>query len=478
MCTLSYQPKGFILLSIINLTQSQRVAVATMAVFIIALICVIVYYFYIKINSAYGYWEKRKIKGPKPQYLFGNFRPVITKKDSVTTLAANIYRQFSTEKVIGIYQGWEPALIVNDPELIKKVLVKHFQIFSSRGMRTSENNPLSRNLFATDGEEWRVLRQKLSPVFTSGKLKQMMPLMDNCIKQYLSYLDKLLERPDPIEMRSLKMKYTLKSITTIAFGLDIDTFTEDNCEFIEMAYKLFGPQNSKRIIRGLLPGFLKKLVGMNFESPKVINFFLDLVSTVAKEREGKPKVRKDFMDFMIDLKEQGTVTKSNGDKTVELEITDALVAAQAMVYYAAGFESSSGTMSFLLYELALNPKVQERCYKEIASVMEKNNGALTYEALHELNYLSMTFDETLRKYPVAGLIFRQSVTNYEIPELNLSLIKGTRVLIPVLGIQRDPNYYPDPEKFRPERFTLENKQTIQDCTYLPFGEGPRNCIGR
>lgn len=431
-----------------------------------------------KIKSVYGYWESKKVKGPKPQYLFGNFGAVINKKDSMTTLAANIYKQFSNEKVIGIYQGWEPALIVNDPELIKKVLVKHFQTFSNRGIRTSENNPLSKNLFALDGVEWKVLRQKLSPVFTSGKLKQMMPLMNNCVKQYLYYLDKLLDGPDPLEMRSLKMKYTLKSITTIAFGLDIDTFTEGNCTFMEMAYRLFRPQNSKRFIRQLLPGFLKKLVRMDLESPEVINFFLDLVSQIAKGRERKPKVRKDFMDFMIDLKEQETVTKSNAEETAALEITDELIAAQAMVYYAAGFESSSGTMSFLLYELALNPKVQERCYKEITMVMEKNNGILTYEALHELNYLSMTFDETLRKYPVAGLIFRQSISDYEIPELNLSLIKGMRFLVPVFAIQRDPNYFPDPEKFDPERFTLENKQTIQDCTYLPFGDGPRNCIGR
>lgn len=449
-----------------------------MAVYIITLICVLVYYFYIKTKSAHGYWKSRKIKGPKPQYLFGNFGAVINKKESVTTLAANIYKQFSTEKVIGIYQGWEPALIVNHPQLIKRVLVKHFQIFSSRGIRTSENNPLSKNLFALDGEEWKFLRQKLSPVFTSGKLKQMMPLMDNCVKQYLDYLDKLLERPDPLEMRSLKMKYTLKSITTIAFGLDIDTFTDDNCTFIEMAHRLFRPQNSKRIIRELLPRFLKKIVKIDFESTELINFFLDLVSKIAKERERKPKVRKDFMDFMIDLKEQATITKSNTEETVPLEITDELIAAQAMVYYAAGFESSSGTMSFLLYELALNPKVQERCYEEIATVMGKYNGALTYEALHELNYLSMIFDETLRKYPVAGLVFRQSVSDYEIPELNLSLKKGMRFLIPVFAIQRDPNYFLDPEKFDPERFTLENKQTIQDCTYLPFGEGPRNCIGR
>ncbi|XP_026331960.1 cytochrome P450 6B7-like [Hyposmocoma kahamanoa] len=313
-----------------------------MAVYIITLICVLVYYFYIKIKSSYAYWESRKIKGPKPQYLFGNFRAVITKKESVTTLAANIYKQFSTEQVIGIYQGWKPALIVNDPELINKVLVKHFETFSSRGIRTSENNPLSKNLFALDGEEWKVLRQKLSPVFTPGKLKQMMPLMDNCVKQYLDYLDKLLERPDPLEMRSLKMKYTLKSITTIAFGLDIDTFSEDDCMFIEMANRLFRPQNSKIIIRGLLPGLLKKLVKIDFESPELINFFLDLVSEIANERERKPKVRKDFMDFMIDLKEQETVTKSNAEGTAVLEITDALIAAQAMVYYAAGFESSSG----------------------------------------------------------------------------------------------------------------------------------------
>lgn len=85
--------------------------------------------------------------------------------------------------------------------------------------------------------------------------------------------------------------------------------------------------------------------------------------------------------------------------------------------------------------------------------------------------------ETLRKYPPAPLISRKCENNYQIPNSKVELPAGMRVIIPIYGFHHDPNYYPDPTKFNPERFTEENKRTRHPYTYLPFGEGPRNCIG-
>lgn len=86
--------------------------------------------------------------------------------------------------------------------------------------------------------------------------------------------------------------------------------------------------------------------------------------------------------------------------------------------------------------------------------------------------------EILRKYPPAPLLSRRCEYKYQIPGSKVVLPAGMRVVIPIYGLHHDPNYYPEPMTFKPERFTEENKRTRHPYTYLPFGEGPRNCIGK
>lgn len=88
------------------------------------------------------------------------------------------------------------------------------------------------------------------------------------------------------------------------------------------------------------------------------------------------------------------------------------------------------------------------------------------------------FSETMRKYPPAPVFLRKCTKPYPIPETNIVIPEGLSVLIPCYGLHRDPEYFPDPERFDPDRFSEENKSKIWDCTYIPFGDGPRNCIGK
>lgn len=94
-----------------------------------------------------------------------------------------------------------------------------------------------------------------------------------------------------------------------------------------------------------------------------------------------------------------------------------------------------------------------------------------------LPYLDMIISETLRKYPPIGYQERVSAADYELPGSDIVIAKGTPVFASITGFHHDPNYFPDPEKFDPERFSSENKQTLPSHAYMPFGKGPRNCIG-
>jgi cytochrome P450 family 9 len=133
------------------------------------------------------------------------------------------------------------------------------------------------------------------------------------------------------------------------------------------------------------------------------------------------------------------------------------------------------------YDLALNPDVQQKLFKEIAATNEELGGKnLNYDALQKMKYLDMVISEGLRKWPPAPAIDRFCVKEYKLKlddRAEFTIEKGKYCWLPIYALQHDPKYWPNPEKFDPERFSDENKHNINAGAYIPFGVGPRNCIG-
>lgn len=163
-----------------------------------------------------------------------------------------------------------------------------------------------------------------------------------------------------------------------------------------------------------------------------------------------------------------------------LEWTDDDLTAQCLIFFLAGFDTVSTLLSFMAHELAINQDVQDKLWEEINSVKSDLDGEpITYERLQKMKYLDMCVSEALRKWPPAAIMDRSCSKPFdlEVDGKKIPIRVGDGLWIPGLAIQNDPKYFPDPEKFIPERFSDENKGSIKPFTYLPFGNGPRNCIG-
>ena len=161
------------------------------------------------------------------------------------------------------------------------------------------------------------------------------------------------------------------------------------------------------------------------------------------------------------------------------KLDDDEIIAQCIIFFIAGFETTASTISHCLFELAQNPEVQERLNVEIHKALEgiePNTDQYLDTVMHNITYLDAVIKETLRKYPPLPRVERRvSVTSCSLG--GIALKKDQMVYVSVYGLHHNPEYFPCPEQFRPDRFMPENKHLIVPYSYLPFGQGPRNCIG-
>ncbi|CAK9815687.1 Cytochrome P450 6a2 [Anthophora plagiata] len=424
-------------------------------------------------TSTFDFWKSRGIPGPKPLPFLGTSKDIMFAKISLAEYARDIYDKYKNEPMFGLYTGRSPLLVLNDLELIKDVLIRDFSTFANRGTKVHDRTePLSSHIFNLESERWRPLRTKLSPIFTSGKLREMFGLIIECSYHLEKYLDEQILKEEPIECCELTAKFTTDVIGSCAFGIDMSALADEDSEFRRMGRKVFAV-NLENVIRLKMKQFLPKfydLLGYVMPDKKFAPFFTKVVTDTMRYRTENNVVRPDFIHMLMEL-------RKHPDKVDHIELTDSLLTAQAFVFFIAGFETSSSTMSNALYELARNQEVQSKLRKEIRECCGKHNGNLKYEDIKGMEYLDKVFKETLRLYPPGAILTRRPISNYTFKGTNVTIPKDTMIWIPVFGMHRDPDIYPNPDSFDPERFTDEAVAARHPMNYLPFGDGPRNCIG-
>ncbi|XP_067214601.1 cytochrome P450 6k1 isoform X2 [Linepithema humile] len=285
-------------------------------------------------------------------------------------------------------------------------------------------------------------------------------------------------------MKDMFARYSTDVIMSTAFGIEANCIKDPNSEFRRWGKQIFKENSFWIALFLFFPQF------MNFFSVPTTNknitqFFIKMFRDNVNYRQTFNVVRHDFMNLLIQLMEKGYVEpddkKDTTKDTINVSpttnrITMLEATAQSYVFFLAGFETSSTTATFSLYELAQQQHIQDKVYNEIDKVLKKH-GELTYDSVNEMTYLHKVINETLRKYPAVPILNRVCTKDINVPTTNIHVPKGTLISIPVFGVHRDPSIYPDPDKFDPERFNADEIAARHPYAYLPFGEGPRICIG-
>ncbi|XP_012227274.1 cytochrome P450 6a2 [Linepithema humile] len=433
-------------------------------------------YYYLTHN--YKYWQKRGIPcadGILPG--IGHMLPAITLRTTFPEFLSKMYNDNKNCSMVGFYSFTKPSLVVIEPQLVKTVLQANFSSFNRNVFQVDPDlDPLfALNPFNLIGEKWQAARKRLTYAFSSMRLKILLESVKTVCVVFENYLDNKLKetRKIEVELKDLCSKFTAQVVAGAGFGVDGYCFNEEkkDLSFQKVGTAILQPNLRTKIVMMLtfIAPSLNKILRVKAIPKHIDNFFRTLVAELIEQRRKDGKPRNDFLHLMTELEKQ------EGTK-FDLEV----LTAHAMSFFIDGYETSSTVMSLVLYQLAVHQEIQKKLREEVMSVFEKYNGEITYEGLKEMTYMDQVLCESQRIIPTVGFQSKMCTEEFELKGsdgLVCRVQPTTEIQIPVDGLHRDPKYWNNPEIFDPDRFSPENKQSIDRFAFLPFGEGPRICPG-
>uniref|UniRef100_A0A8D3BIJ5 unspecific monooxygenase n=1 Tax=Scophthalmus maximus TaxID=52904 RepID=A0A8D3BIJ5_SCOMX len=416
---------------------------------------------------AYGSWthgvhEKMGIPGPKPRMYLGSinrFNKVYYIDDKE---CAQMYG-----RVWGTYELRRPMLAVMEPDMLRSILVKEcFNYFTNRrDLRL--NGDLYDIVSIAEDDQWRRIRNIFTPNFTSGRIKEMFGIMKHHSRKLIDKLRPKVDNNEVVEVKSFFGPYGMDVMASCSMGVDMDSINNPSHPLLAHASNLFNISIPLFLLQGNFTAFPYHLC-LDILTCFQRDILQHLVNskTVDDSREEKQKeVHKYTFKRMTALLRSPSLLEG---------LNEHEIISQISILLMAGYETTASALMFLAYNMARNPEIMKRLQKEIDSTFP-NKGSVQYEALMQMEYLDAVVNESLRLYPPIARIDRVAKETIKIKDI--TILKDMVVLVPVYALHHDPELWPEPEEFKPERFSKENKQSITPYTYLPFGVGPRNCLG-
>uniref|UniRef100_A0A1B6KQ36 Cytochrome P450 n=1 Tax=Graphocephala atropunctata TaxID=36148 RepID=A0A1B6KQ36_9HEMI len=461
-----------------------------LSVFILIVITVALFIYWYQTKN-FNYWRDRKVPFLQPHWIFGNIKDPLLKKISWAEFATECYKQFKDRGFGGVYLLRKPAVIICSPDLIEKVLVDDFSYFQERTSFWNSHEILSKALVYAKGDEWRVMRYYLSSAFTTDKLKCMSQQIFSCSNNFL----RNIKAKKLFEVESLVFEFTTEVIASCTLGVQLLSGSSENGKFWSAVDVIFNssllhmPKILYAIVHPKIFNWIRNIIMPN----SCTKFFVNFTQALIRCREHNGIEGTDILQLLLTLKEKEKtrlLTDFNSGGIEENEdlpkcttcsklhcaeklFSDDYITAQIFNILFGGTIPTVTPLSFALLEIARNDSIQRRIQEEVDSIIIKYGG-WNYSAFQEMVYIDQVIQETMRVYNYRTFLLRSVTKPYKIPGTDIVLEKGVFVNIPVSAIHMDPQYYPDPEVFDPDRFAGNNYRP--SAVFLPFGAGPRTCI--
>ncbi len=374
------------------------------------------------------------------------------------SLLSLVPKQAYTEMVTPLGMSRRSILLVNDPELTRSILTNPLEIFPKNDLMVGALEPLvGESIFVSDGAAWRRQRQMVEPAFSHMGINRAFGWMTQAVDEYERHLDAIARSGEPFSLDAAMSHLTADIICRTIFSksLEVGTARDVFTSFAEFERSVASVDLGQLILGR--PWAKVSQPGHVLAACERIRTHIDALLAPRLAEEGGAG---DIVADLIAARDAAT-----GERFTRKELID-----QIGVFFLAGHETTASVMTWAVFILSQRPDVAERCRAEIEAVA--GSGEITLAHVKKLDFVRDVFRETLRLYPPITFIPRVAAEDTTIGGRRAK--KGAMIMIAPWTTHRHHALWPNPDRFDPDRFTRDE---IVPGSYMPFGLGPRICVG-
>ncbi|XP_021940758.1 cytochrome P450 4C1-like isoform X1 [Zootermopsis nevadensis] len=414
-----------------------------------------------------------KIAGPPAWPIIGNAFEFLGSTHDVLSAISRLLRRYQTPTAF--WFGPRLYVAVSRPADIEAVLTSPHALEKDPVYRFLEPW-LGHGLFTAPVSTWRVNRRLIMPTFNPRNLERFVDVFSAQTQIMVHKLAKEVGRGAFDVFRYVNL-CSLDTICETAMGLGVRAQDDNNSDYVRSAERL-SQIVAVRIFKAWLhPDWVFNLTSLGRDHARELRYANHMTATVVQRRRLEHSLRSDDDDDDDDdVKDGGASQKVFLDLLLEqtgTRMSDQQLKDETTTMIVAGNDTTATMTSFALLVLAIQRAEQDKVYEELRRIFGDSKRAATSRDLREMQYLELCIKETMRMFPVAPLIGRRLTADVQLEDAVVPA--GSSVVVCIQHLHMDPEFFPDPHKFIPERFLPDNKR--HPFSYVPFSAGPRNCVG-
>lgn len=387
----------------------------TLFLVVVAIVC----FFWWHVQYRYSYFRRRKIPFLPPKFPEGNFQGTASNLDLVHWVRDSYLRFCGRNKLFGYFFGTSACIMITDMDLVQDILVRDFQHFTTA--HTDSGDTLTANIFTMEGEQWRTIRTKLSPVFSAMNTRTVLTSLRDVSADLVTYVDQFAnnddqQAPRPINVRDLFMRFINDTISTSIFGLDTGALRNEQHPLMTIGERMFQVRNKREMFFTFFFASyfdILKYLPIPLLPTEISKYFIGSMDEAMRARADEDAPKSDLLDLLMRIERAGCLTD---DETGEVlgKITHNQLLGHAFLTFVLGFMTSRVALNFALYEIAKSEQIQTKLREDILAAIPADQ-EVQYDALESITYLQQVVDgeNLLNSYPLE--LFTKSTSSSRNP---------------------------------------------------------------